>query len=98
MLGHIPLSRAEWKPARFSICRGFPFRNAARASWLSCMASEKQKHSAQEILQAVEDALVRAGYSDYIVVTERGSFHWMTVERARERQAEDEAHQQHTRH
>jgi hypothetical protein len=62
------------------------------------MAGEKQKHGVQEVLQAVEDALMRAGYDDYMVVTEHGSFHWMTVERALERQAEDESHEQHTRH
>jgi hypothetical protein len=35
------------------------------------------------VLQSVEDALVDAGYDDFVVVTERGSFHWRTVERAR---------------
>jgi hypothetical protein len=37
----------------------------------------------REILQAVEDALVDAGYDDFLVATERGTFQWQTVERAR---------------
>jgi hypothetical protein len=44
----------------------------------------------REVLQAVEDALVDAGYDDFVVATERGSFHWQTAERAREEMAEDE--------
>jgi hypothetical protein len=61
------------------------------------MANEKEKHGLKEVLQAAENALMRAGYDDYMVVTEHGSFHWMTVERARQRQAEEEPHTQHTR-
>jgi hypothetical protein len=38
----------------------------------------------REVLQTVEDALIEAGFDDFMVVTERGSFHWMTVERARQ--------------
>jgi hypothetical protein len=37
----------------------------------------------EEILQAVENALVDAGYDDFAVATERGTFRWQTVERAR---------------
>jgi hypothetical protein len=48
----------------------------------------KQGLGIREVLQAVEDALVDAGYDDFMAVTERGSFHWMTVERARAREAE----------
>lgn len=29
----------------------------------------------QEVLQDVENALVEAGYDDFVVATERGSFH-----------------------
>jgi len=47
----------------------------------------KQGLGIREVLQAVEDALVDAGYDDFMAVTERGSFHWMTVERARAREA-----------
>jgi hypothetical protein len=38
----------------------------------------------RQVLQTVEDALIEAGFDDFMVVTERGSFHWMTVERARQ--------------
>ena len=38
----------------------------------------------REILQAVEDALIDAGYDDFMVKTNHGSFRWQTVERARE--------------
>jgi hypothetical protein len=58
------------------------------------MASEKQPHRVQEVLQAVEDALMRHGYDYFTVVTEHGSFHWT---RARRRQAEEQV-QQHTSH
>jgi hypothetical protein len=37
----------------------------------------------------VKDALIDAAYDEYMVVTERGSFLWMTVERARAREAEE---------
>ena len=40
--------------------------------------------SVRDVLQAVEDALVDAGFEDFVVVTDRGSFHWQTVERARD--------------
>jgi hypothetical protein len=44
--------------------------------------------SLREALQDIENALLKAGYDDITVATERGSFHWMTVERAREREGE----------
>jgi hypothetical protein len=68
---------------------------ARRFFWNS---HENENHSLKEVLQAAEDALLRPGYDDYMIVTENGSFHWMTVERARQRQAEDETHHEHTRH
>jgi hypothetical protein len=37
----------------------------------------------REILQSVEDALIDAGYDDFVLATERGTWHWRTVERAR---------------
>jgi hypothetical protein len=52
--------------------------------------SMKQGLGVREVLQAVEDALIDAGYDDHMVVTERGSFHWMTVERARQRAADED--------
>jgi hypothetical protein len=39
--------------------------------------------------QRIEDALLKAGYDDITVATERGTFHWMSAERARERAKED---------
>jgi hypothetical protein len=36
----------------------------------------------REVL-AVEDTLIDAGYDDFMVATEHGTFHWRTVERAR---------------
>jgi len=42
------------------------------------------------ILQSVENALVDAGYDDFVVATERGSFRWQTVERARADAAKDQ--------
>jgi hypothetical protein len=42
----------------------------------------------REALQDVENALLKAGFDDITVATERGTFHWMTVERARERAGE----------
>jgi hypothetical protein len=36
----------------------------------------KQGLAVREILQSVEDALVHAGYDDFVVATEQGSFHW----------------------
>jgi CTP:molybdopterin cytidylyltransferase MocA len=44
----------------------------------------------QEVLQAVEDALINHGYDHLTVVTRHGSFQWMTVDRARERRAEEQ--------
>ena len=49
----------------------------------------KQGLGVREVRQAVEDALIDAGYDDHMVVTQRGSFHWMTVERARQRAADE---------
>ena len=43
----------------------------------------KQGGGAREVLQAVEDALVDAGFDDFVVATQRGTFHWQTVARAR---------------
>ena len=62
------------------------------------MVGEKHRYGLQEVLQAVEDALLKSGYDDFMVVTQRGSFHWMTVDRARERQAGEEQHPQHASH
>lgn len=50
---------------------------------------DRGKESAR-CCRGVEDALVDAGYDDFVVVTERGSFHWQTVERARAAAAERE--------
>jgi hypothetical protein len=43
----------------------------------------KQGLAIEEVLQAVEDALVDARYDDLVIATERGIFHWQTIERAR---------------
>jgi hypothetical protein len=43
----------------------------------------KQGRGIREILQTVEDALVDAGYDDFVVATDRGTFRWQSVERAR---------------
>ena len=50
----------------------------------------KQGRGVREVLQAVEDALIDAGYDDYVVATERGTFHWQTVERARAAAAKED--------
>jgi hypothetical protein len=53
------------------------------------MADKEEKHffkqgmGIREILQSVEDALMDAGYDDFMVATEHGTFRWQTVERAR---------------
>lgn len=44
----------------------------------------RQGMNVRDVLQAVEDALVDTGFEDFVVVTDRGSFHWQTVERARD--------------
>jgi hypothetical protein len=44
----------------------------------------------REILQSIEDALIDGGYDHYMVATERGTFEWETVERARAREASNE--------
>jgi hypothetical protein len=44
----------------------------------------KQGMGIREILQSVEDALMDAGYDDFMVATEHGSFRWQTVQRARQ--------------
>jgi len=44
--------------------------------------------SLRQALQDIENALLKAGYDDITVATERGTFQWMTVERAREREGE----------
>jgi hypothetical protein len=31
----------------------------------------------QEVLQSVEDALIEAGFEDFAVATEHGTFQWM---------------------
>ena len=36
----------------------------------------KQDLGVREVLQAVEDALIDAGYDDHMVVTERGAASW----------------------
>lgn len=43
----------------------------------------------QEAPQQAENALIEAGYDDFVVATERGSFHWQTVEHARAEAAEE---------
>jgi hypothetical protein len=37
----------------------------------------------RELLQAVENAIVDAGYDEFVVACERGTFKWQSVERAR---------------
>jgi hypothetical protein len=44
----------------------------------------ERKASLTEAFQAIEDALIEAGYDDTLVETQRGTFHWITVERARQ--------------
>ena len=51
---------------------------------------EKMGLGIREVLQSVEDALLDAGYDDFVVVTEHGSFRWQTVERARADAAKDQ--------
>jgi hypothetical protein len=41
------------------------------------------KKTRDAALQALEDALIDAGYDDFIVAAEYGTFHWRTVKRAR---------------
>lgn len=48
---------------------------------------EKSALSIQDTLQVIEDALIELGFDDYIVVTERGTFRWQTIERAVEQAA-----------
>jgi len=43
----------------------------------------KQVLGIRDVLQSVEDALIDSGYDDFVVATERGTFRWQTVERAR---------------
>lgn len=33
----------------------------------------------RQVLQAVEDALIDAGYDDFVVATDRGTFSWSAV-------------------
>jgi hypothetical protein len=40
-------------------------------------------------LQEIEDELVSAGYDDYVVATDRGSFRWQTMARGRAEQAKE---------
>jgi hypothetical protein len=44
----------------------------------------------RDILQSVEDALIDAGYDDFVVARKRGTFRWRAVERAREDAAKDQ--------
>ena len=44
----------------------------------------------QNVLQEVENALMEAGYDDFVVATEHGSVHWQTAEQARAEAAETE--------
>jgi hypothetical protein len=37
-----------------------------------------------DVLQAVENTLIEAGYDDFMVSTERGLFRWQTTDRARQ--------------
>ena len=48
----------------------------------------RQGGGVRQVLQAVEDALMDAGYDDFVVATEHGTFRWQTVERARADAAE----------
>jgi hypothetical protein len=50
----------------------------------------KMGRDIQDILQSVEEALIEAGFDDFVVATNRGSFHWQMVERARAETAKDE--------
>ena len=50
----------------------------------------RQGRGVREVLQAVEDALIDAGYDDFVVATEHGSFHWRTVERARAEEVKEQ--------
>lgn len=49
----------------------------------------KQGRGILEVLQAMEDALVDAGYDDFMVATEHGTWHWRSVERARAEDGEE---------
>ena len=49
----------------------------------------KHGRGVRQVLQAVEDALIDAGYDDYVVATEGGTFHWQTIERARAETAKE---------
>jgi len=40
-------------------------------------------------LQAIEDELVAAGFNEFIVATDAGTFTWRTVERARAEHREE---------
>jgi hypothetical protein len=40
-------------------------------------------------LQAIEDELVEAGFDEFIVATDRGTFTWRTIEFARTEAAEE---------
>jgi hypothetical protein len=40
-------------------------------------------------LQAIEDELVEAGFDEFIVATDRGTFTWRTIELARTEAAEE---------
>jgi hypothetical protein len=52
---------------------------------LARMASfVKQGLGIKERLQEIENALVEAGYDDFVVATERGSFHWPLAPQATE--------------
>ncbi|MBV9251073.1 MAG: hypothetical protein JO320_13900 [Alphaproteobacteria bacterium] len=49
----------------------------------------KRGREIQEVLQSAEDALVDAGFEDYIVATTHGTWHWQTVARARTAEAKE---------
>ncbi len=43
----------------------------------------ERRLSIRDLLQAIEVALMDAGYDHFVLATEYGSFQWQTVERAR---------------
>jgi hypothetical protein len=72
----MPLTTAARISRSYRRCSAWGGRDVRRSV-------REQGRGIREVLRAVEDALIDAGYDDFWVSIEHGTFHWRTVERAR---------------
>lgn len=85
---HLSAPRTAWTVA-LRRARG---KDAARADTLRAKDEDdlktkklaRRRFKIRDRLQAIEDELIEAGYNDFVVATDRGSFQWLAQKAARQ--------------